>query len=93
MLISTPQVAVWPTTCGNGGIYWDSSRTYINAISNELFLSLAAHLANREPSNKTYYVDWAQKEWEWFFASGLINSGYTINDGLTTACTNNGQTE
>jgi predicted alpha-1,6-mannanase (GH76 family) len=84
---------VWPTTCGNGGIYWDSSRTYINAIANELFLSLAAHLANRVPSNSQYYVEWAEKEWEWFAASGMINSNYTINDGLTTACTNNGQTE
>lgn len=87
---STRQAAVWPTPCG-GGIYWDHTHTYVNAISNELFVSLAAHLANRVSSNGTY-LDWAQKSWSWFSASGLINSGYTINDGLTTSCTNNGQT-
>ncbi|KAH8803369.1 glycoside hydrolase [Xylogone sp. PMI_703] len=84
---------VWPTTCGNGGIYWTSERTYVNAIANELFLSLAAHLSNRVPDQKQYYLEWAQNEWTWFSTSGMINSNYTINDGLTTACTNNGQTE
>jgi predicted alpha-1,6-mannanase (GH76 family) len=80
----------WPTSCGNGGIWWSSPHKVINAIANELFLSLAAHLANRVPSNKDYYVDWAQKEWEWFQASGMINSQNLINDGLTTSCQNNG---
>jgi predicted alpha-1,6-mannanase (GH76 family) len=80
----------WPTSCGNGGIWWSSPHAVVNAIANELFLSLAAHLANRVPSNKAYYVDWAQKEWEWFQASGMINSENLINDGLSTSCQNNG---
>ncbi|KAK3069408.1 hypothetical protein LTS18_000339, partial [Coniosporium uncinatum] len=33
------------TPCG--GLWWDKPHTYINAIANELFLSVAAHLANR----------------------------------------------
>ncbi|KAF7177277.1 hypothetical protein CNMCM7691_005167 [Aspergillus felis] len=81
---------VWPSRCG-GGIYWDYTHTYVNAIANELFLSLAAHLANRA-SNKQYYVDWAQREWDWFRGSGMINANHTINDGLTESCQNNGQT-
>ncbi|KAG2026633.1 hypothetical protein GB937_001418 [Aspergillus fischeri] len=81
---------VWPSRCG-GGIYWDYTHTYVNAIANELFLSLAAHLANRA-SNKEYYVDWAQREWDWFQGSGMINANHTINDGLTESCENNGQT-
>ncbi|GFF30098.1 putative mannan endo-1,6-alpha-mannosidase C1198.07c [Aspergillus lentulus] len=81
---------VWPSRCG-GGIYWDYTHTYVNAIANELFLSLAAHLANRA-SNKEYYVGWAQREWDWFQGSGMINENHTINDGLTESCENNGQT-
>jgi hypothetical protein len=49
-------------------------------------------LANRVPSNASYYIDWAQQEWEWFQATGMINSEGTINDGLTTGCQNNNQT-
>jgi predicted alpha-1,6-mannanase (GH76 family) len=80
----------WPTSCGNGGIWWSSPHNVINAIANELFFSLAAHLANRVPNNKEYYVSWAQKEWSWFQASGMINPQNLINDGLTPSCENNG---
>ncbi|KAJ6151628.1 hypothetical protein N7470_007225 [Penicillium chermesinum] len=65
---------------------------YVNAITNELFLSVAAHLANRVPSRKAFYVDWAQKEWEWFQAQGFIGENGTINDGLLDNCQNNGDT-
>ncbi|KAF2817646.1 putative glycosyl hydrolase [Mytilinidion resinicola] len=83
--------AGWPTNCSNGGIWWSYKHDYANAIANELFLSVAAHLANRVP-NKAYYVNWAQKEWKWFQASGMINANNTVNDGLTLDCKNNGQT-
>lgn len=55
-------------------------------------MSVAAHLANRPTkSGKSYYVDWATREWDWFKASGMINKEGAINDGLTTDCKNNGQ--
>jgi hypothetical protein len=81
-----------PTRCNNGGVYWDSAHVYINAIANELFMSVAAHLANRVPSNENFYIGWAQREWEWFYASGMINSDWNINDGLLDNCGNNGAT-
>ncbi len=77
--------------CG-GGIIWDiPSRTYKNAISNELFLSLAAGLANRLPDAKQR-AKWqgvAKAQYSWFVQSGMINSVNLINDGLTDACKNN----
>jgi len=83
------------TTCG-GGVWWEKPNNYKNAIANELFLSVAASLANHTTgSTSASYLAWAQKEWEWFKASGMINSRNLINDGLTSknpaACTNNGQ--
>lgn len=68
-------------------------QTYVNAIANELFLDVAAHLANRVHRKSSYYLHWAQKEWTWFQASGMINDQNTINDGLDNAtCENNGGT-
>lgn len=95
------------TPCG--GVWWDRNNTYVNAIANELFLDVAAHLANRagggglggyhgnggssSKHDKAYYLDWAQKEWTWFQASGMINDQNLINDGLDNAtCENNGGT-
>jgi predicted alpha-1,6-mannanase (GH76 family) len=74
-------------TCG--AMYWDRERTYQNAIANELFLAVAAGLANRA-QNKSYYLYWALKQWKWFKRSGMINNRDLINDGLTRSCTNNG---
>lgn len=80
------------TPCG--GVWWDRNNTYVNAIANELFLDVAAHLANRaHGQKKSYYLDWAKKEWAWFKASGMINAQNTINDGLdNVTCENNGGT-
>jgi len=78
----------WSTDCG-GGIWWNRARTYKNAITNELFLSLAAGLY--QATKQESYLTWALQEWEWFNKSGLINSQYLINDGLNN-CKNNGQT-
>ena len=82
----------WPSNCSNGGIYWNTNHTYVNAVANELFLSVAAHLANRVTTNASYYINWAQQELAWFNNSGMINDQGTINDGLTGDCKNNGQT-
>ncbi|KAF2182102.1 glycoside hydrolase family 76 protein [Zopfia rhizophila CBS 207.26] len=82
---------MWPTPCYNGGIWWSYEMEYVNAIANELFLSTAAHLANRA-ENKSFYVDWAKRELEWFLETGIINENSTINDGLNNNCDNNGMT-
>lgn len=71
-----------------GGIYWSKERKYVNAIANELYLSVAASLANRIPSNTTY-LEIAKSQWTWFDASGMINEKNLINDGLTSECKNN----
>ncbi|WP_163511801.1 glycoside hydrolase family 76 protein [Fodinicola acaciae] len=77
-------------TCG-GGIWWRSQRDYKNAITNELFVKLAAALHDRI-SGDTNYLNKATEIWNWFNASGMINSGHLINDGLDSSCHNNGQT-
>jgi predicted alpha-1,6-mannanase (GH76 family) len=83
----------WDDHCG-GGIWWSRDRTYKNAIANELFLSVASHLANRvtDPDEKAQLLAWADSEWQWFSQSGLINQDNLINDGLNSNCQNNGQT-
>jgi len=86
----------WDSACG-GGVWWNTSRTYKNAIPNELFLAIAAKLANRTSgSASASYLNWAQQEWTWFKNSGMINAQNLINDGLNSsnpnACTNNGGT-
>jgi predicted alpha-1,6-mannanase (GH76 family) len=84
----------WDTTTCGGGMWWSSAKKYKNAIANELFLSIAAELANRTQGEKSAdYLDWAMREWRWFQASGMINSENLINDGLDStnpgACVNN----
>ncbi len=91
----------WDTTTCGGGVWQDYEsgspdyKTYKNAITNELFLLLAAKLANRTTGSQSAgYLNWAQTEWDWFKASGMINSQNLINDGLNdsnpNACVNNG---
>ncbi|MFD8612157.1 glycoside hydrolase family 76 protein [Streptomyces sp. NPDC059631] len=82
--------ASWSGVCG-GGVLWNRTKTYKNAITNELFLQLNAALHNRIPGD-TAYLERAQREWSWFRQSGMINKDHLINDGLTDACANNGQT-
>ncbi|CAA9959933.1 hypothetical protein CFE70_003374 [Pyrenophora teres f. teres 0-1] len=83
----------WNTPC-KGGIWWSKDRDAIAAISNELFLSVAAHLANRHHGKeKDDYANWAQMEWDWFKASGVIDSNNLVNDGIDPAtCKNDGKT-
>lgn len=65
-----------------GGLWWDKSNTYVNSIANELYFSVAAHLATRCPSNKSQYIDLAQNSWNWLYNSGLINNRNNFVDGL-----------
>ena len=82
----------WDGDCG-GGIWWKRDRHYKNAIANELFLSVAAHLATRtDGAKRRAYLAWANREWDWFHDSGMINDDALVNDGLTPTCKNNGRT-
>ena len=74
-----------------GGIWWNKGHEANVAITNELFLAVAAHLTNRVPkAQRDYYLKWTQRQWRWFQQSGLINPEYNINDGLDlSSCRNN----
>ena len=79
------------TPCG--GLWWDKAHTYVNAIANELYIDVAAHLANRASQYRSgYYLDRATTAWKWFQKSGMINAQSNINDGLDSSCKNNGGT-
>ena len=85
-----------------GGVWWDKTHRYENAITNSLFIELGAALANRVKYSPalvttsdlrpaTFYSDRALEGYEWFLRFGLINEENLVNDGLTPACkTNNG---
>jgi predicted alpha-1,6-mannanase (GH76 family) len=73
-------VLVWDNVCG-GGVYWDDTLTYKNAVTNELFLSTSTALY-RATQNVTY-LNWARKEMSWLRKSGLINEEFfVVVDGL-----------
>jgi predicted alpha-1,6-mannanase (GH76 family) len=82
----------WDDTCG-GGIWQLRKRVYKNAIANELFLSVAAHLANRttDPALRSEYIEWAEREWSWFQHSGMIEPNHLISDGLKDCQNNHGR--
>lgn len=80
----------WDDVCG-GGIWWRKRRDYKNAIANELFLDVAARLASRVPASaaRSAYTAWAEREWNWFRQSGMIEPDHLISDGLTAQCKDN----
>lgn len=81
----------WDDTCG-GGIIWDiPNLSYKNAISNELYITLAAGLHNRI-ADDAMYLNRSLEAWEWFNSSGMINAQKLINDGLSDECVNNNDT-
>lgn len=90
----THVASLWtPNWCGGG--LPDSSGSpsdYHNAVSNELFLKLAARLYLATHDKK--YLAWAERELTWFNGSGMINASGLVNDGLTangsgSICVNN----
>jgi hypothetical protein len=57
----------WDDKCG-GGVYWDNQKDYKNAVTNEQFLSASTTLYRL--TNDSTYLEWAQKEWNWFESTG-----------------------
>lgn len=87
----------WDSSTCKGGIWWSKDRKYKNAIANELFFTIAIRLHQRTtdtagPGGKMSYLEWANRSWNWFLASGMINATHLVNDGLDGSCKNNGQT-
>jgi predicted alpha-1,6-mannanase (GH76 family) len=90
--IFADMINAWDASTCNGGVWWNRDRAYKNAITNELFMLVAAQLHNRTPSDENY-LNWATQEWTWFFTpGGMVSDQGLINDGLTSDCKNNAQT-
>lgn len=83
----------WDSKCG-GGMWWHKNRDYKNAITNELFFTVAIRLHQRTVNDygRGSYIDWAKHGWNWFKRSGMINKKNLVNDGLDNRCRNNGKT-
>ncbi|WP_371651882.1 glycoside hydrolase family 76 protein [Streptomyces mirabilis] len=79
-----------PGTCG-GGVWWDRERTYKNAVTNGQYLWLTTALHQRIPGD-TVWLQRAKTSAAWYRSSGMIDSSGLVNDGLTSACANNGST-
>ncbi len=71
----------WKTEKCGGGLLWNKTKPYKSAISNELFLTVAARLHLRTPGDMTY-LDWAKREWAWFSTSGMIQESGQVVDGV-----------
>ncbi|GMH90903.1 hypothetical protein TrST_g5942 [Triparma strigata] len=69
--------------CG-GGVLWDSSLTYKNAITNALLILSSCEIF--KVTEERQYLQTAIKTWEWFAESGMINSDNLVVDGLTEDC-------
>ena len=78
----------WDDTCG-GGVWWNTTGSTRTRSPTSCSSTLAARLHQRVPGGGEYLA-WAQREWDWFSARGMIGAGGLVNDGLTAACENNG---
>ncbi len=67
----------WTDVCG-GGLYWEHSNHYKNAIPNELFLMTSTKLHFLATNSSVNYLDWAQREWAWFESAGDNVVAYVV---------------
>ncbi len=92
----------WDTKTCHGGLWWNTQKTYKNAITNEQALTNTAKLY-KITKNSTY-LNQFNDIWNWFYeyknmGKGMINTDWLINDGLNvntvnvSDCNNNKQTE
>ncbi|KAH8693562.1 glycoside hydrolase [Talaromyces proteolyticus] len=69
------------TPCG--GIWWDKNQSYVAAISNGLYIELAAGIAARVGSDQASdYLSHAVDGWNWFFSVGLVGNDSMVSDGV-----------
>lgn len=75
----------WSDQCG-GGIFWKKNPLhYKNSIANNLF-SLTAIRLYKTTQDSTY-LDWFQKNVDWYMRSGMINTEINqIEDGTDENC-------
>ncbi|EED16319.1 hypothetical protein TSTA_014150 [Talaromyces stipitatus ATCC 10500] len=69
-----------------GGLWWDKSKGYIASIANELYIALAAGLANHVSSDQAQsYLDAATIGWDWFTNIGVVGDDWLVVDGVDTS--------
>ncbi|KAE9990618.1 hypothetical protein EG327_001169 [Venturia inaequalis] len=82
------QASRWDMESCGGGLKWQMypgkyqnayGYNYKNSISNGAFFQLAARLALY--TGEQYYIDWAEKVWDWSWRTGLISPTYDVFDG------------
>jgi len=83
----------WDDHC-NGGMNWMRNHPYKNAVTNELFILLAARLASHQTdtARRAYYLGWSIKGYNWLAQSGMLNDDHLYNDGLDHCINNKGNT-
>jgi len=89
--IFTHNTGAWDDTC-RGGLWWNRSRNYKNAITNELFLAASVKLDaithSQTPVSNFTYLGWAQAEWAWLNATSMLQRSTGLYlDGLVGCST------
>lgn len=96
----------WDESICGGGCWWSSKKNYKNAVTNELFFTLAIQLhepwlryqkegAHSSPISlpRDHFLYWAKTSWSWIDTSDLRGEYGLFVDGLNSKqwhCTGNG---